>query len=682
MSPFVRWRNVTLSQFELFLLFLLAALASSFALLSVGSAVLEAVGIVNRRPTESELLRFVAGPSQFWYETKEKWQFLIFTFAIASNIVIASRLWSRARTNSGLLPVLAKLSPSIVLLVLVGSLVASRDFAFPTDVVDTANFGIFAALWRPVAPALYWPVLVLVVGLYLFSLRRRESSAVAAIERFSLTAGHLAAIYFAVRLSWVVGPQMLGWSPQIVHESVLVQPTFEAMRGGFVYSTVSSQYGGFAQFAALLAFLELDARTTFLTAMVIVCAVEFLAIFWALRVAGCSALMSLVGLLAVVWFTPVVFTDYSLFQCLQIRWLFPLLMILLAANVHRGGARSEWAAWSLLPVAVFWNPETGLVSSFAWLSFMVWRGLNHQETARRMLAGGLCSIASTASVVVAYYMASGRFPDIVAAFQYISIFSQAGFGMLPMSAVHWWNIYALIAVGGLLFAWLFPGSRASGAVWVAGNVCFLLFPYFLGRSYVTNLFWIGFPALMVWTMAVALPVMQRSFSTWQVVLSIPLLAAASATLTTPFNWPPVISSESDAQSASERAEILRFMKSSAIDKTLQTAAFVAPQGYALSELAGQTPRALPPALAATLLVEQAEEWERYALSARELFVDDAFFGPFADLGHPWPKQFASRLLENFEWNSELLIGGNRLRHGVRKASTVSMMGSSAEQGSR
>jgi hypothetical protein len=662
-AKFSNWKRSSANHFQQFSFLVLCCACICLAMVSVTAAVCDLVGVSNHRPSDAELLVFVAGKLLFWQEAKEKILFLLFTCSAGLCVLFSPVAMRRFVLLPPRINVLAKLSPSLIAFSAIAILLAARDFTFAPNVVDSSSFGIIGALWQPVVPVQYCAVFLCTIAIWLLYEKASHVNKQLVFEKGFLVFGCVVAALIAYRLSWIQGPSVLGWSPQIVHESVLVQPVFEVLRGGYVFSSVTSQYGGFAQVAAALGHFSSDSRAALSNLMVVVAFIEFVAILLTLRIVGANSFLALIGMLAVVWFTPVVFTDYSLFQCAQIRWLFPILLMLIAACVHIGKSRLATLAWVLLPLAVFWNPETGIVSILAWSSFTAWRTIKKRSSPRLIGLGVLWALASSACILALYFMGSGTYPNIATALKYIDIFAQAGFGMLPMSAIHWWNIYAIAALAALLFAWNSPFHPASGLTWIAGTFCFLLFPYFLGRSYVTNLFWIFFPIVMMWAVAVATS--SRMIGCWRIVLAIPLLAAASAVVTTPFRWPALPDATSRSNAKAERQAIQTFVTNAALDKSLASVAFVSPQAYALEELVSAPNRKLPPALAATLLVEQARQWERYALEANEIFVDDSFFGSGASLDHPWPQQFLARLLQRYRWESEIRGGENRLWHGVR-----------------
>jgi hypothetical protein len=664
MDVIARWHSRPTSETERFFFLLLCAVIFCSFGVAISATVCDVLGVSNRRPSDAVLSVFVAGKSQFWVESKEKVLFVAFSCASALAVWFAPAFLEWAMRLTPAQSFWVKLSPAIVCCFVAAVLVLARDYAFAPAIVETSKFAIIGALWQPYDPSLYWPVFAILVAVWLVSANAQASKYGAIYDLGWFALACVAALMLAYRLSFVQGPSLLGWSPQIVHESVVIQPVFEALRGGYVYSSVSSQYGGFAQVASVIGNFSADARSATTMLMFAVLALELTAIFLTLRIVGGSSFGAFTGMLATIWFSPVVFTDFTVFQCIQIRWLFPVVFMFLGAVLHAGlGRVAVPLACALVPAAVFWNPETGVASFAAWCSVMLWRVASGFSSWKDLVLQMLGIVIASTAFTGLFFAVSGDLPGISNALKYISVFAQAGFGMLPMNVVHWWNIYALVALGALLFARTLRTHAASGLAWVAGAFCFFLFPYFLGRSYITNLFWIFFPVTMVWSV-VGSP---SAFKTrkFALVWAIPMLAAASAVSTTPFRWPPTSTLQSAAQASEERHKILSYMQSTVIDKSFATTAIVSPQTYALEELVSAPVRSLPPALAATLLTDQADKWEQYALGAREIFVDDAFFVAGASQDHPWYEHFSRKLQSQFQWNAEYTDGKYRLLHGVR-----------------
>ena len=634
-----------------------------FLVLWFGVAVCAAFGIENHRPTDVELSFFVASKDQFWQESQEKFLFVAFCLSTLVALVAAPNILKlRERAASVEHPPFALY---FILFVCLLVLWMAHD--------DSLGFG--ASVTSYTLPALAWLVWpsrwlsqLLVILMLLAAWWASESTWLSPqrrvkFARILVSLGWFSALIIAYRLSWIQTPSLLGWTPSIAHESLLVQPIYEVLQGFTVFVDTTSQYGGFAQVAALGGGFGLDARSSLLLLMALVLGIELILLFELLR-RTTSAFWALVGLLAVLWFTPVAFTDFLLFQCMHLRWLFPLLTLFCANGVHTGHTRYCSLGWALLPCALYWNPETGIASVAAWCSFLVWQ----LWSKRIRFADALIPSAWAAFVVVLIAVAcvirTGQLPNVLEAVSYLQIFALAGFGMLPLTFMHWWIIYALLALGALIYARLNPANEVSGLLWTSGSFCFLLFPYFLGRSFVTNLLWISYPAVIICVVVIARG--RSSLGRLRYVAAPLLIAAASATVSTPFAWPTTINESTRTQAQTEREKIRAFVASTRKSASLSEVSFLSPQTYALEEMFSLPARPLPPALSATLLVSQAAQWERYAFSAKEVYLDDAFWRAAAQLEHPWSAQFLASLNKRFVWDAELVVSGSRIVHGVAR----------------
>uniref|UniRef100_UPI0025DE7EF7 hypothetical protein n=1 Tax=uncultured Thiodictyon sp. TaxID=1846217 RepID=UPI0025DE7EF7 len=313
------------------------------------------------------------------------------------------------------------------------------------------------------------------------------------------------------------------WS-SLIHMGPIFEPAVTAyLSKSAVAVNLLSQYGGIVEFARpFLGAASGDPIGLFWFAFFAL-ATSMLCIWLAARrlLSGNSTL-ALITTAGVIYLTGMKSQQFACFQCTNFRWFWPSLFLLFASfNIHqRPGWR--WLPYLLFPIAIYWNPETGLAALAAWLGWQLIANLGSLVTGQiqlhwastitaAFLRGALSFVAGVSLLVSYLYYKSNAIPDFSLLFQYARDFYQLGFGMIAMPAFHLWNIYVLLAI--TLFSsaiqhYLTSPERTNQAASqncdfiVFSTLLFgLLFAYYQGRSHYTCLLSISYPlglALIAW----------------------------------------------------------------------------------------------------------------------------------------------------------------------------------------
>ncbi len=188
----------------------------------------------------------------------------------------------------------------------------------------------------------------------------------------------------------------------------------------------------------------------------------------------------------------------SVFAFFPIRYLFPSTLALLAGIYFRkGSVKIYWLTFFLSACAIIWNPEMGLVSFVSWLlanTYYDWYDKNGVVQPKKILRHWL--VAAGMMLLVFYgwklliYAFYGAWPDMGLLFSTMSVFSNIGLNLLPMSLLHPWNITALILCLGFLYAivrWYKKDVTPRATIILLVSFIGLgYFFYFQGRSHNWN----------------------------------------------------------------------------------------------------------------------------------------------------------------------------------------------------
>lgn len=247
-----------------------------------------------------------------------------------------------------------------------------------------------------------------------------------------------------------------------------------------------------------------------------------------------NKLIGLMGFATIVFYTrmrvPLDVTKDPYFQYYPHRMIFPALFILFLwlyiTNKHSAWKKSIYYGLITLlcPISILWNPDTGLVVMATWLIYLVYQELLLLNQVKLKLIISNCvkhftfNLGGAICILSAFYfytyLSSGMWPDIASSADYIKLFNFYGFYMLPMPAIHPWNMVILFYCIGLFISisYLIDVSGSMGFAQQSGQDQFIpqlifalsilgvgLFYYYVGRSHDWNLIGPSWPMFILAT---------------------------------------------------------------------------------------------------------------------------------------------------------------------------------------
>lgn len=267
-------------------------------------------------------------------------------------------------------------------------------------------------------------------------------------------------ILFAYRLTFI--PETTGvegHSDSLIHIGALIEP---AVTSYLSHATAAvdmvSQYGGLVEFAK--PFLHAASGDP-----IGVFWFSYFTLIWSLiclwlsvrRLLNSNAALALLMTFAVIYLTGIKFQHFVCFQCVNFRWFWPSFFLLLAAYEIPRNSKLCWMPYALFPIAIYWNPETGLASTLAWTgwrflarSLSVISGSVKGNWIRMAFFDTLMSassfLAGMAALTIYFLYKSNKLLDISLFFQYAGDFYDLGFYMLPMPLINLWNLYMIMGI--------------------------------------------------------------------------------------------------------------------------------------------------------------------------------------------------------------------------------------------
>lgn len=334
----------------------------------------------------------------------------------------------------------------------------------------------------------------------------------------------LSIILFAYRLTFI--PETTGvegYSASLIHIGALMEPAVTSYLSTAIAAVdMVSQYGGLVEFAK--PFLHAASGDP-----IGIFWFSYFTLIWSLiclwlsarRLLASNATLALFMTLAVIYLTGIKFQHFVCFQCVNFRWFWPSFFLLLAAYEIPRNPRLCWLPYALFPMAIYWNPETGLAATFAWMGWRIlarllsiisgstnsnWIG----ATLSDFFMSALSFAAGMGALAIYFLYNSNKLLEFSLLFQYARDFYELGFYMLPMPLISLWNVYMIMGV--ILFSiglqqYLLTSNsknndKTNHEFMVFAVLLFsLLFAYYQGRSFYGNLLAVSYPlwlALIAW----------------------------------------------------------------------------------------------------------------------------------------------------------------------------------------
>jgi len=188
----------------------------------------------------------------------------------------------------------------------------------------------------------------------------------------------------------------------------------------------------------------------------------------------------------------------SVFSYYPIRYIIPSTLLVLAhLYFKRPSLKRYFFICIVMSFAILWNPEMGLVSYIAWFVANIYFDFYNSSgvvNKKKILLHIVSGIGSVAVVFLFYeciiYLFYGRAPDLGLLFSTILVFGKLGFGLLPMSLVHPWNLMALILMTGFIYPaiqlYKKEVTTKAAIILLVSMVGLGYFVYFEGRSHNYN----------------------------------------------------------------------------------------------------------------------------------------------------------------------------------------------------
>lgn len=616
-----------------------------------------ALGIRNGLDPEQIVLIRDAFPSQsmsaFLPEPLERAQ--VFAFIAGAYLMSVAMLHSSrlrflaSRAGSAASPTgLRAISGQVYWTLLTIALVASLVFGQTAYGDPVRFFYLFLPAWRPRDPMLWYWTFVAAAAPVLLNTARLRRWGTGLLAAMSL----VALVWLCARFSFVAPQPGLAVDLRNHHDSAVLHSVVQSAFGQIPYLDFIPQYGGYGLFARPFFWLGMDPWLT-LSLFLFTC---WLASFGALAAAVAIASRSwmagsLAGIVA-FWLTGDAWSWVTFYQHAPVRTLFPSLFLLLFSLYAQRPKAIAALAGLAVPVAVYWNPETGLVCFAAALCLLVvdivagWR--RDEPSERRLCAGArpaACLAAFLAACVVgaalfegAAFLSRGQLLSMSSMGLHAGVFMQYGLLNLPIPPLDVWLPAALVFC--LLLTWPAATRTSTGDARdsaLFGYFCAVLFAglffYYQGRSYTSNLVTFAFPLVCagfswLWNEGKARcePITLRLVLVRQNA-PIVAFAIAAATLTaSPFLAAPFSNPLSMTVSDDDQA-LREFIRRES--RPHETAFIVSPQAWRLHLLSGVAPPAnIPPQSG---LLTRAEEREALAAATPgagyALFVDPRYFVP-------------------------------------------------------
>lgn len=200
--------------------------------------------------------------------------------------------------------------------------------------------------------------------------------------------------------------------------------------------------------------------------------------------------------------TPCLFDYY--FQYHPLRTIFPGLLLFIAVRYFRRRNRA-WYFLALLvvPLAILWNPETGLVLLVSWAAYLLfleyaagggWRAWG-RRSARHLLRIGLALAGVWAAFYGVHAAVYQKPPDLALLFLIVRDVSHYGYGCIPMPRLHPWILMLLVYFAGLTVSLVSlrhgPVTERTAFIFLVSLLGLGSFTYYLGRSHNANFYFIS-----------------------------------------------------------------------------------------------------------------------------------------------------------------------------------------------
>ncbi len=312
-----------------------------------------------------------------------------------------------------------------------------------------------------------------------------------------------------------------GW-----HFSPVFNPIYELWNGhvpGVDFRALYGFYGYFFWIVEMFVVGQVNMPATTVL-LGLLTAFGNVSIYIAVRKMVNSRVIAFLSITAVLFFSQLwtmVYMQMPYYQYIPIRTFMPSLMFLLITMTHFAETNFRkriyiGMAFLLTGAAVFWNPETGVITSLSFLAYLIFSAVFTYTISRKQCTRQIVmSIIGIALSIVFWfgvlelmtYLLSGELLRLVDIFWGITVFARDGFYMIPVPEKHPYLIvillYALAVIIALFRLFQRKAEKADALGFTLGAFGLGLITYFLGRSHDYTF------ALCVWPAFLVIPYLIR-----------------------------------------------------------------------------------------------------------------------------------------------------------------------------
>jgi hypothetical protein len=189
-----------------------------------------------------------------------------------------------------------------------------------------------------------------------------------------------------------------------------------------------------------------------------------------------------------------------IYQYLPLRYLFPCLLLFLSASYIQNKNKYLYIICSIIcAFSLLWNFDSGVITAVSWILLNFYSEFECKQTSaffkniiRHVIKISFVMIITVLFFYLCVFISYGRTLNLSVLLKTLIVFSDLGFGMLPMPLIHPWNILALtytigigISIRAIIEKKIDPWSKNIFLVTIMGTGMLL---YYQGRSHDYSLF--------------------------------------------------------------------------------------------------------------------------------------------------------------------------------------------------
>ncbi|MRN56174.1 hypothetical protein [Paenibacillus monticola] len=303
-------------------------------------------------------------------------------------------------------------------------------------------------------------------------------------------------IYIAYLNVYTVHSVGSGWLYEN-HFNALYYSVAAVMHKHSLFVNLENQYGLFPEILRPLFKITGLTVHKFTFVMFILIGITFLSWLYFLYSILKQKWIAFIGFMTIMYFGYLFYHTIRLdsyFQYYPVRTIFPsLLLLVTTAYLRRRNNIFYYIGWVIFPIGILWNFESGFVTFMAWFAFLLYKEFAEFDKTllKRVRNHIVIGVVFTFGIFSLYslyiLMVSGHIPNYSGMINYVRIFYNYGFAMMPMPLLHPWNLVVLVYLVGLVISIkpLIDRKYNSQAhvIFMISILGFGLFSYYQGRSH-------------------------------------------------------------------------------------------------------------------------------------------------------------------------------------------------------